>query len=136
MSRVIQNFTNVQNAQTMFVNWDRGSYYDEVLCFHMRHLVQLNVNSKEVFFLVRTFECEGCRVELGNMSSMEKVAWGLMSTDRSLSHPEGVLKVLSSIHGCCVAPEMRSRGDLLTIQNLVNEFVVFLSQNPKGIQNQ
>lgn len=36
MPRMIQDLTNVQNGQTMFVNWDRGSYYDDVLCFNMQ----------------------------------------------------------------------------------------------------
>jgi len=35
MPRMIQYLTNVQNGQTMFVNWDRNSYYDDVLCFNM-----------------------------------------------------------------------------------------------------
>ena len=35
MPRMIQDLTNAQNGQTMFMNWDRGSYYDDVLCFNM-----------------------------------------------------------------------------------------------------
>ena len=57
MPRMIQDLTNVQNGQTMFVNWDRGSYYDDVLCFNMQQLVQMHVNSKEAFSLVMTHEC-------------------------------------------------------------------------------
>ena len=34
--RMIQDLTNTPGGQTMFVNWDRGSYYDDVLCFNMQ----------------------------------------------------------------------------------------------------
>ena len=33
----------------MFVNWDRGSYYNDVLCFNMQQLVQMHVNGKQAF---------------------------------------------------------------------------------------
>ena len=57
MPRMIQDLTNAQNGQTMFVNWDRGSYYDDVLCFNMQQLIDMNVDSKEAFSLVMTHEC-------------------------------------------------------------------------------
>lgn len=57
MPKMIQDLTNVQNGQTMFVNWDRGSYYDDVLCFNMQQLIDKKVDSKEAFSLVMTHEC-------------------------------------------------------------------------------
>ena len=163
MPRMIQDLTNVQNGQTMFVNWDRGSYYDDVLCFNMQQLVQMHVNSKEAFSLVMTHECGhrvlqntqfpgvadgqweselcpdffmGCRAGLWNMHSIEKVALGLMQTNGSTSHPEGTLRALFIRHGRYAAPEMHRRGIPLTIQNLVNEFMAFRNQNLNEIQTQ
>lgn len=36
--RMIQDLTNVKDGQTMFVNWDRGSYYDDILCYNMQQI--------------------------------------------------------------------------------------------------
>ena len=55
--RMIQDLTNTPGGQTMFVNWDRGSYYDDVLCFNMQQLIDMKVDSKEAFSLVMTHEC-------------------------------------------------------------------------------
>ena len=55
--RIIQDLTNQPGGQTMFVNWDRGSYYDDVLCFNMQQLIDMKVDSKEAFSLVMTHEC-------------------------------------------------------------------------------
>ena len=163
MPRMIQDLTNAQNGQTMFVNWDRGSYYDDVLCFNMQQLAQMHVNGKEAFSLVMTHECGhrvlqntqfpgvangqweselcpdffmGCRAGLWNMHSIEKVALGLMLTNGSPSHPEGTLRALFIRHGRYAAPEMHRRGIPLTIQNLVNEFMAFRDQNLYEIQTQ
>ena len=56
MPRMIQDLTNVHNGQTMFVNWDRNRYEDDVLCFNMQQLIDLKVDSKEAFSLVMTHE--------------------------------------------------------------------------------
>lgn len=163
MPRMIQDLTNEQNGQTMFVNWDRGSYYDDVLCFNMQQLAQMHVYGKEAFSLVMTHECGhrvlqntqfpgvangqweselcpdffmGCRAGLWNMHSIEKVTLGLMLTNGSPSHPEGTLRALFIRHGRYAAPEMHRRGIPLTIQNLVNEFMAFRDQNLYEIQTQ
>lgn len=121
MPRMIQDLTNVQNGLTMFVNWDRGSYYDDVLCFNMRQLMDMKVDSKGAFSLVMTHECGhrvlqntqfpgvangqweselcpdffmGCRAGLWNMSAIDKVVMGLILTNGSASHPEGTLRAL------------------------------------------
>lgn len=163
MPRMIQDLTNEQNGQTMFVNWDRGSYYDDVLCFNMQQLAQMHVYGKEAFSLVMTHECGhrvlqntqfpgvangqweselcpdffmGCRAGLWNMHSIEKVTLGLMLTNGSPSHPEGTLRALFIRHGRYAAPEMHRRGIPLTIQNLVNEFMAFRDQDLYEIQTQ
>ena len=55
--RMVQDLTNHPNGQTMFVNWDRGSFYDDVLCFNMQQLIDMKVDNKEAFSLVMTHEC-------------------------------------------------------------------------------
>ena len=126
MPRMIQDLTNVQNGQTMFVNWNRGSYYDDVLCFNMQQLIDMKVDSKDAFSLVMTHECGhrvlqntqfpgvangqweselcpdffmGCRAGLWNMNAIDKVVMGLILTDGSPSHPEGTLRALFIRHG-------------------------------------
>lgn len=163
MPRMIQDLTNVQNGQTMFVNWDRGSYYDDVLCFNMQQLIDMKVDSKDAFSLVMTHECGhrvlqntlfpgiangqweselcpdffmGCRAGLWNMNAIDKVVMGLILTDGSPSHPEGTLRALFIRHGKYIAPEMHRRGIPLTIQNLVNEFMAFRQQNMDNILSQ
>lgn len=163
MPRMIQDLTNVQNGQTMFVNWDRGSYYDDVLCFNMQQLIDMKVDSKEAFSLVMTHECGhrvlqntqfpgvangqweselcpdffmGCRAGLWNMNAIDKVVMGLILTDGSPSHPEGTLRALFIRYGKYIAPEMHRRGIPLTIQNLINEFMAFRQQNLNEILNQ
>lgn len=160
MPRMIQDFTNVQNGQTMFVNWDRGSYYDDVLCFNMQQLIDMKVDSKDAFSLVMTHECGhrvlqntlfpgiangqweselcpdffmGCRAGLWNMNAIDKVVMGLILTDGSPSHPEGTLRALFIRYGKYIAPEMYRRGIPLTIQNLINEFMAFRQQNMDNI---
>ena len=163
MPRMIQDLTNVQNGQTMFVNWDRGSYYDDVLCFNMQQLIDMKIDSKDAFSLVMTHECGhrvlqstqfpgvangqweselcpdffmGCRAGLWNMNAIDKVVMGLILTDGSPSHPEGTLRALFIRHGKYIAPEMHRRGIPLTIQNLINEFMAFRQQNLNEILNQ
>ena len=163
MPRMIQDLTNVQNGQTMFVNWDRGSYYDDVLCFNMQQLIDMKIDSKDAFSLVMTHECGhrvlqntqfpgvangqweselcpdffmGCRAGLWNMNAIDKVVMGLILTDGSSSHPKGTLRALFIRHGKYIAPEMHHRGIPLTIQNLVNEFMAFRQQHINEILNQ
>ena len=114
MPRMIQDLTNVKDGQTMFVNWDRGSYNDDILCYNMQQLIDMKVDSKSAFSLVMTHECAhrvlqatqfpginngswenelaadflmGCRAGLWNMDD-SKVCQGLILTDGSPSHPE------------------------------------------------
>lgn len=153
--RMIQDLTNLENGETMFMNWDRGSYYDDVLCFNMQQLIDLNVDSKDAFSLVMTHECAhrvlqatqfpgvnngawenelaadflmGVRAGLWNMDE-SKVALGLMMTNGCPSHPEGLLRALFIRHGKYVSQTMRWQGIPLTMQNLINEFMRFRNEN-------
>lgn len=155
MPQMIQDLTNVQNGQTMFVNWHPGLYEDDVLCFNMQQLVDMKVDSKEAFSLVMTHECAhrvlqntqflginngvlehelaadflmGCRAGLCNMDE-SKVSMGLLMTSGGPTHPEGALRALFIRHGKYKAVEMRNRRIPLTIQNLLNAFMEFQQQN-------
>lgn len=135
----------------MFVNWDRGSYYDDILCYNMQQLIDMKVDSKSAFSLVMTHECAhrvlqathfpginngawenelaadfmmGCRAGLWNMDD-SKICQGLILTDGSPSHPEGTLRVLFIRRGKYIAQSMRDQGIPLTIQNLINEFMAY-----------
>lgn len=161
MPRLIQDLTNNPNGQTCFMNWDRGSYADDVICFNMQQLIDMKVDSKDAFSLVMTHECGhrvlqnttfpginngqweselcpdffmGCRAGLWNMD-ISKVSLGLLLTNGSHSHPEGALRAMFIRHGQYVTPEMRRRGIPLTIQNLINEFMAFRQQNLNEIKN-
>lgn len=163
MPRLIQDLTYSPGGGTCFMNWDRGSYYDDVIAFNMDQLMRLKVDSKDAFSLVITHECGhrvlqnttfpgiadgqweselcpdffmGCRAGLWNMGAIERVALGLLLTEGSRSHPEGALRALFIRHGRYVAPEMHRRGIPLTIQNLINEFMAFRSQNMQLILDQ
>ncbi|MCH4155243.1 MAG: hypothetical protein LKF31_02960 [Muribaculaceae bacterium] len=162
MPRLIQDLTNTPGGQTMFVNWDRGSYEDDVICFNMQQLIDMKVDSKDAFSLVITHECGhrvlqntqfpgvnngaweselcpdffmGCRAGLWNMD-ISNVTLGLILTSGSQSHPVGTLRALFIRKGYYRAPEMYHQGIPLTIQNLVNEFMLFSEQNLNEILDQ
>ena len=160
MPRLIQDMTNADNGQTMFVNWDKNSYHDDVLCFDMRQLICMNVDSKESFSLVMTHECAhrvfqatnfpgvaggiweselvadffmGVRAGLANMDE-SRIAAGLLITGGCQTHPEGRLRVLFIRHGKYIAQVMKMNGASLTIKNFMNEFIKFRNQNLAMIQ--
>lgn len=49
MPAMIHDLTNVENGQTMYINYNPRSYDDDVLCFNMQQLVDMKVDSKEAF---------------------------------------------------------------------------------------
>lgn len=49
MPAMIHDLTNVENGQTMFINYNPRSYDDDVLCFNMQQLIDMKVDSKEAF---------------------------------------------------------------------------------------
>lgn len=159
MPRMIQNLTNVQNGQTMFVNFNPGSYEDDVLCYNMQQLVDMKVDSKEAFSHIMTHECAhrvlqntqflginngvlehelaadflmGCRAGLWGMDE-SKLTVGLILTNGSSTHPEGTLRALFIRHGKYKAIEMRAKSIPLSIQNLLNEFMIYRQENLEQI---
>lgn len=146
--RMVQDITNQLNGQTMFVNWDRGSFYDDVLCFNMQQLIDMKVDCKDAFSLVMTHECAhrvlqntqfygpnngaweqelccdffmGVRSGLWNMD-VSKITMGLILTSGSTTHPEGALRAMFIRYGKYHVIEMQQQGIPLTIQNLITEF--------------
>lgn len=146
--RMVYDLTHHPNGQTMFVNWDRGSYYDDVLCFNMQQLIDMKVDSKAAFSLVMTHECAhrilqstqfygpnngaweqelccdyfmGVRSGLWNMD-ISKITMGLILTSGSTTHPEGTLRAMFIRYGKYHVIEMQQQGIPLTIQNLITEF--------------
>ena len=161
MPRMIQDLTNVHNGQTMFVNWDKSRYEDDVLCFNMQQLVDMKVDSKDAFSLVMTHECAhrvlqntqlpginngiwehelaadflmGCRAGLWGMDD-SKIRVGLILTNASPTHPEGALRALFVRHGMYKAIEMRDNSIPLSIQNLLNEFMAYRQENLEQIHH-
>ena len=155
MPRMIQDLTNVQNGQTMFMNWHPGLYEDDVLCYNMQELINMKVDSKEAFSLVMTHECAhrvlqntklpgvnngiwehelaadflmGCRAGLWGMDD-SKLIVGLLLTNASPTHPEGTLRALFIRRGKYKAIEMRDKFIPLTIPNLLNEFMIYRQEN-------
>ena len=155
MPRAIHDMTDYENGQTMFVNWDKSSYHDDVICFDMRQLVVMNVDSKESFSLVMTHECAhrvfqatnfpgvaggvwegelaadffiGVRAGLANMDE-SKIAAGLLMTGGCKTHPDGRLRVLFIRQGKAVAQARKRQGASLTIKSFMNEFMKLRNQN-------
>lgn len=155
MPRLISDLTNVQGGQTMFLNWYRNSYDDDVLCFDMQQLIDMNVDSKDAFSLVMTHECAhrvlqdtqfpgvnggaweeelaadflmGVRAALWGMDDL-KISNALRVTSGSDTHPEGILRSLFIHQGHYIALVMRDQGVPLTIQNLINQFMAFREQH-------
>lgn len=158
---MIQDLTNVQNGQTMFVNWHPGLYEDDVLCYNMQQLLDMKVDNKDAFSLVMIHECAhrvlqntqfpginngiwehelaadflmGCRAGLWNMDE-SKLTVGLILTNGSPTHPEGALRALFIRHGKYKAIEMRAKSIPLSIQNLLNEFMAYRQENLKQIHH-
>ena len=159
MPRLIQDLTNVQNGQTMFVNFNPDSYVDDVLCFNMQQLMDMKVDSRDAFSLVMTHECAhrvlqntqfpginngiwehelaadflmGCRAGLWGMDD-SKIRVGLILTNGSMTHPEGTIRALFVRHGMYKAIEMRNNLIPLSIQNLLNEFMAYRQDNLEQI---
>ena len=74
----------------------------------------------------------GCRAGLWNMDE-SKITVGLILTNGSPTHPEGVLRALFIRHGKYKAIEMRDMSIPLTIQNLLNVFMEYCQQNVDDI---
>ena len=133
MPRMIQDMTNVHNGQTMLVNWNRMSYEDDVLCFNMQQNTQFpGINNGIWEHELAADFLMGCRAGLWNMDD-SKITVGLILTDGSPTHPEGVIRALFIRQGKYKAIEMRNKSIPLSVQNLLNEFMAYRQENLKLI---
>ena len=51
-----RDLTNQKGGYTMFTNYDPRSYGDDVICYNMHELANLNVGSLDAFSLIMTHE--------------------------------------------------------------------------------
>lgn len=146
--RMVQDLTRDLYGQTQFVNWDKNSYEDDVLCYNIDQLVALNIDTKEAFSLVMTHECAhrvlqntqfygpnngiweqelccdyfmGVRSGLWNMD-ISKVIMGLINLPGTPAHPKGSLRVKFIRYGQQHVLEMKQAEIPLTIPNLFAEY--------------
>ena len=155
MPRLIQDCSDDKNGQTMFINYNSGSYDDDVLCINLNQLVDLRIETVEDFYLVITHECAhrvlqntrfpgvnngiweqelaadylmGCRAGLHNMNN-SKILVSMFLTPGSYSHPDGMIRALFVRDAKFRVIEMRDNSIPLTIPNLLNEFMIYLHEN-------
>ena len=160
MPRLIQDCSDDKNGQTMFINYNSGSYEDDVLCINLNQLVDLRIETVEDFYLVITHECAhrvlqntrfpgvnngiweqelaadylmGCRAGLHNMNN-SKILVSLFLTPGSYSHPDGMIRALFVRDAKFRVIEMRDNSIPLTIPNLLNEFMACSQKYLQEIQ--
>ena len=134
---LIRNLTNVKGGYTMFTNYDPKSYGDDVICYNMHELANLNVGSLDAFSLIMTHEAahrvlQGIRFEGPNngcwqselaadflmgtragffdIKSIDNVIEGLRNTRGSNDHPKGWLRANFIRHGVEVAIQLKKTG--------------------------
>ena len=160
MPRLIQDCSDDKNGQTMFINYNSGSYEDDVLCINLNQLVDLRIETVEDFYLVITHECAhrvlqntrfpgvnngiweqelaadylmGCRAGLHNMNN-SKILVSMFLTPGSYSHPDGMIRALFVRDAKFRVIEMRDNSIPLTIPNLLNEFMACRQKYLQEIQ--
>ena len=117
----IQDLTDHPQGNTMFVDRNRLSYADDIICYSMEQLKALGVNSKDAFSLVMTHECTHRVLQNTNLPGLDHGQWeqelccdyfmgvragldkitvealqsvrnGLAQSEGSKSHPNGQLR--------------------------------------------
>ena len=117
----ISDLTEHPQGQTMFVDSNKYSYADDIICYSMEELKSLGIKTKDAFSLVMTHECAhrllqnthlpglndgsweeelccdffmGVRAGLGDIDpkAMQAVREGLSQSEGSTTHPTGKLR--------------------------------------------
>lgn len=57
MPALIADLTNQPGGQTMFVDFDKNSFADDVICYDLEQLLRLGVRNVQAYTLVMTHEC-------------------------------------------------------------------------------
>lgn len=146
---MVYDLTNTKGGQTMFVNKNTTSYNDDILCYNLQQMQELEVSSKDAFSLVMTHECAhryfqcttfqglnngaweeelACDFFMGVRSMIEqiadicKVANGLGKCPGAKSHPDGDLRVDAIIQGQQTVLHFQKNNIPPTIQNFTQAF--------------
>ena len=146
---LIRDLTNQEGGYTMFTNFDPKSYGDDVICYNMHELANLNVGTLDAFSLIMTHEAahralQGVRFEGPNngcwqselaadflmgtragffdIKSIGNVIEGLRITRGSNDHPKGWLRANFIRHGVEVALQLKKTGQPVYLDRLMAEY--------------
>lgn len=146
---LIRDLTNQEGGYTMFTNFDPKSYGDDVICYNMHELANLNVGTLDAFSLIMTHEAahralQGVRFEGPNngcwqselaadflmgtragffdIKSIGNVIEGLRNTRGSNDHPKGWLRANFIRHGVEVALQLKKTGQPVYLDRLMAEY--------------
>ena len=144
-----RDLTNQKGGYTMFTNYDPKSYGDDVICYNIHELANLNVGTLDAFSLIMTHEAahralQGVRFEGPNngcwqselaadflmgtragffdIKSIGNVIEGLRNTGGSNDHPKGWLRANFIRHGVEVALQLKKTGLPVYLDRLMAEY--------------
>ena len=115
---LVYDLTDRKGGRTMFVNNNSDSMSDDILCYNMDQLIDLNVNSLDSFSLIMTHECAHRVFQKIHLPGVANGIWehelladffmgiraglwsidcglpmiGLFLTQGSPTHPEGMIR--------------------------------------------
>ncbi len=140
----VLDLTN-EGGQTMFCNYDKTSYQDDVICYNLRQLHSLGATNQVALSLIMTHECAhryfqqstfhganngaweeeltcdyfmGVRAAIQNLD-IRSVALGLARTGGAKSHPDGDLRYNAILYGMQTVEKYQTTGVPLTMDNFV-----------------
>ena len=150
---LIIDLSNKKYGQTMFVNMDRSSFADDVICYNIHQLQDLGVKNKDAFTLIMTHECahryyqqfkfDGpfnghwkeeltCDYYMGVRAALEQrdingVIAGLGKSPGCDTHPDGDLRQDAINFGITTVLQFIKNGTPFTLNNFHNAITVYLS---------
>lgn len=149
---MVEDLTHVEYGATMFCNANKRSTADDILCYNLEELRQLNVRTPVAFTLVMTHECAhralqnvrfggvadgkwneemACDFFMGVRAAMQQldirdVLVGFQNDGGGAEHPTGELRVGVISFGYQHAIELARRGQRLTFEGLLNDVAAYL----------
>lgn len=148
---LVYDLTDRKGGRTMFVNNNSDSMSDDILCYNMDQLIDLNVNSLDSFSLIMTHECAHRVFQKIHLPGVANGIWehelladffmgiraglwsidcglpmiGLFLTQGSPTHPEGMIRGMFIRHGNYLAQRMLMEGTPKTLENIFNKFLEY-----------
>lgn len=148
---MVLNLTSQPNGATMFVNKDKSTYADDIICYNLLQLQNLGVSNKTAFTLIMTHECAhryfqqytfpglnngqweeelACDFCMGVRSILEnldirRVAEGLGRTQGAITHPDGDLRYQAILDGQGAVKYLTENGFELCLDNYLRYFEEF-----------